>query len=133
MSHPHGPRAPPTGITQESFDKQYAKKTGAVLAEVMGVSASDVRFDPTKNTKTPAADLQPAADNATVTEKAAVQPQAKPKPPLVPVVKPKPTPEKPKEDPAVADVAAKAAADAAQAEAAAEGTEAKFTTGEGEC
>jgi hypothetical protein len=123
LLHSH-PSPSKTGISQEAFEKQYAKKTGTVLADLMGVSAADVKYDPTKTSQTPKEELQPTAEKA---------PKPKPadKPKTPPVVQPKPAPDS-KEDKAVADLAAKAAAEIEQAKAKKEGTAPKFTTGDGE-
>lgn len=144
------------GISQEEFDKKYSAKTGTALAKVMGVSPTDVTFGqnaskPVAEPKPAAAakpaptkpEVKPATANATTTTEKGLgktvvepeepQPAVKPEAPVKPAVaEPEPAPE-PEIDPRAADLAAKAAAKAAEEAAAAQGTAAKFTTGEGMC
>jgi hypothetical protein len=114
-------------VSQETFEKQYAAKTGKALSQLMGVSATDVKFDPTKSSKKAAAaaaapEPEPEPEPEAVPEKA-----EKPK---APVIEKKPAPE-PKIDPEAAELAAKAAADFAQKQAKPGGAKPVFTTGEG--
>jgi chromosomal replication initiation ATPase DnaA len=114
------------GVSQETFEKQYAAKTGKALSQVMGVSASNVKFDSSKSSnKTAAAaapEPEPEPEPEAVPEKA-----EKPK---APVVEKKLAPET-KIDPEAAELAAKAAADFAQKQAKSGGAKPVFTTGEG--
>lgn len=113
-----------TGISQDTFEKQYAGKTAMALSEVMGVPARDIKFG--NGTTTPVAP-PPVVPAAADKKDAKVPPPKKPDPPKPKVVEVPKTlpPPAPKADPATAEKAAKAAAQAAQVKAAAEGTKAK--------
>jgi hypothetical protein len=62
-----------TGISQDKFDKQYAKKAGSALAGVMGVSATNVVFDTAKRQpQAPAAEKEPEPEPEPEPEQAVV-------------------------------------------------------------